>query len=303
MSLTNLQFGVEIETMVKVDKLPKDDGFGGFQKVMGPLHDALLQDLEVEMKHPVAPNDYSSWVLTQDISLHPDKGSKRFGAELISPVYTEVERFERDVKKIFRVLLKSKFDCQPSQQCGTHIHVSNAEGSWTLEQVRHIAYGIMIYMPQFMNLEQYLDKDPGARSLAKPNPGLPYGNAYSAPTDYLASCTSIAEIVYAMSPDPAKAHSTSRRYYWNFSRLISSRIPEGNRSLEFRMPPGARDARMVMLWVYFVHIFVLAASDSNLLYDMDRPAKLGDFMNLKACHLGVQDSPYWKAISELLESI
>ncbi len=146
---------------------------------------------------------------------------------------------------------------EKSPLCGSHIHISRGPGrSFTLSQLKTIAYGIVLYEP--LVLKFLVDSRVG-NDYCRPNSqnssrlrGVPAGSRAQ-----LIAAAGAAEALKTIMQD-------DRRVLWNFANIV----PGKTGTIEFRGGRGLRGGVRTKWWIAFTVSFIHAV------LTMVRPATL-----------------------------
>jgi hypothetical protein len=149
-----------------------------------------------------------------------------------------------------------------SKRCGSHIHVSaSPNGRFNLEQLRSIAFGVLFYEE---NVLQLLPESRRENQYCEPNsanmPDLVHD--ITDPTDL----EMVRNIIWSRFRDddtigyglPEFMQGSTRRVLWNFRNIRKSG------SIEFRGGPRLRGPVHTKRWIAFVVSFVHMCISNNV---------------------------------------
>jgi hypothetical protein len=168
------------------------------------------------------------------------------------------------VQKLWKVL-ESQFEVHATNECSTHIHLSPANGPWTLNEAKGIAKAAVF-------LERWIDAlVPGHRRInpyCMSNRRNPEYNHLPMPLIFndisqAESAEDLGDRMCLCSKDSIHAQQTLHEedfvhphFRWNFTTLT-----ERTRTIEFRQPPASKDANDTITWVLFAVSFAQWASE------------------------------------------
>ena len=203
--------------------------------------------------------------------------------ELVSPIldFQDHSKWNKQMDDVWWVL-QEKFNTSTDTHCSTHVHISPAEGQWTLDQVKRVAKAAL-YFEQ--SVDTILPTHRSNSTWAKSN----RNNTSLKDKDMnelfslIDSKQDVDEIVCLMcscSRNSLEGISMGRSlglpqynmFRWNFTPLTRHSMG----TIEFRQPPGSEDAASTKLWVTFAVSFVQAAITSAHTLDSARLPVLED---------------------------
>ena len=168
-----------------------------------------------------------------------------------------------------------------NQSCGTHVHVRPDGEGFDMEDLRMVAYAVVVYEKHVL---EFLPEERRNHPYCQPNtevsPALQrifsYGRSkasYNDLRDEIYEIETPEELCTFMQGD----QEGNRRVLWNFSNVSSGRIG----TVEFRGGPVLHDAHETIWWILFALGFILLAIDEVC----DLP--LGSMLDLGALALAL----------------
>lgn len=193
------------------------------------------------------------------------------------------------------------FEVSTTPTCGTHIHISPLVGSWDVHILAKLAKAIIFFDPAFETLfpitaarRQYALGNTHADAIAQviaTNNATPYATIFARIENHLlgAQGPNLQGFSDYLSP--------IRRFAWSFNRIGTGG------DIEYRWPPGSRNAKDAINHIKFIRLFVekvIDADDNDIIKWMGtgRPSVpyLGDFLGRKISRL-FGNRRYWDEIS------
>lgn len=179
-------------------------------------------------------------------------------------------------------VLQQKFDTSTDTQCSTHVHISPAQGQWTLDHIKRVAKAVLYFersvdtiMPPERRYTEWAHSNRNNISLRGQKMDMLFSRI-----DGAQDLAQIVSLVCLYPKDTThglrmgKLHNFPYRVFrWNFTPLTM--YSKG--TIEFRQPPGSSDAASAKLWVTFAVSFVQAAITSAHTLDSARLPVLEDF--------------------------
>jgi hypothetical protein len=146
--------------------------------------------------------------------------------------------------------LESNYDVSANISCGTHVHISLAEG-FTLQTLKQVAQSIIHFEPAF---EALLPENRRANEYSKSNwmdnPNFAYSKLSRGDSIALIEkCTTMRDLVLLMNPNHDKM------FGWNFLYLLND--PKG--TIEFRRGAASVRVQDVFMWVELAMSFIQAS--------------------------------------------
>lgn len=146
--------------------------------------------------------------------------------------------------------LDENYEVTGNDACGTHVHISIAEG-YSVTQLKSIAQSVIHFEPAF---EAMVPPDRRGNEYARSNwiDNKHFGYARKTRAQSIAlieECTQIREIVELMCPE------ISKYWGWNFSNLVK----DAKYTIEFRRGAVSTTVDDVFVWVELAMSFVQAA--------------------------------------------
>jgi hypothetical protein len=169
----------------------------------------------------------------------------------------------------------------PITQCSTHVHISPAQGQWTLDHIKRVAKAALYFersvdtiLPSERRCTIWAHRNRNNISLRL----IDMDRLFSW-IDGAQDVTQIVCLVCSCPKDSLKGFSMGKShdfphnvFRWNFTPLTK---PMG--TIEFRQPPGSSDAASTKLWVTFAVSLVQAAIMSTHTLNSARLPVLEDF--------------------------
>ena len=146
--------------------------------------------------------------------------------------------------------LDSNYVISPHESCGTHVHISVAEG-YTVGKVKRIAQAVLYFEPAFEALlpsDRRQNEYAAGNWIDNPNFGRNGRNRRES-IDMIELCTTTREVVELMCPEQSKY------YGWNFLNIIS----DPHWTIQFRRGPASSSINEVFIWVELAMSFIQAA--------------------------------------------
>ena len=195
-------------------------------------------------------------------------------------------------------VLQEKFDTSTNTQCSTHVHISPAQGQWTLDHIKRVAKAALYFE---RSVDTIMPPERRCTTWAHSNRNniLLRGQDMDLLFSQIDGAQDVAQIVSLVCLYPkdtlhglrlGKSHDFPHRVFrWNFTPLTKHSMG----TIEFRQPPGSSDAASAKLWVTFAVSFVQAAITSAHTLNSARLPVLEDFKAFLlngAVQSGVTDS-------------
>ncbi|KAH6842466.1 putative amidoligase enzyme-domain-containing protein [Chaetomium sp. MPI-CAGE-AT-0009] len=273
-----LRFGVEIELIVKSKTKTHADFLDLASEIQGHLNAAGVSSHIGDVLQK-SKEKYQDWTITEDLTLTSAPQRNVFGVELVSPVFLFKDQaaWNTEIRKVWRVL-QQHFDVQATTECSTHVHISPAAGPWALAQLKDIAKATVV-------LERCIDSVmPGHRRINPYCMSNRYNQGYKdfevpfiwsdikkvanekALARHMCWCSknTLQGALIGATKDFMHPH-----FRWNFTSALSKK-----QTIEFRQPPGSRNADDTILWVLFATSLVRWAVVGATTLDTEQPAKL-----------------------------
>ncbi|KAI0440169.1 putative amidoligase enzyme-domain-containing protein [Xylaria telfairii] len=252
--MTNYHFGVEIEVRVEPHKIrsPLSEKHAlYYEKLAAALRkrglNAKADDLTGRyQKHP---EHYDKWYVTKDGSLgNPEN---LIPMEAVSPVLSCRENWEGQID-LFWAAMRAVFHMpERSSRCGSHIHLSRGSGkTFSLSQLKSIAYGIVIYEPLIVSLlmSNRVNNDYCKLNTVDSPQLMQCGTNRRAVAKLIKSATDTETLKNIMQ--------NSRYVLWNFANIVPGR----SGTIEFRGGRCLRGEVRTKRWIAFtlaiVHAFL-----------------------------------------------
>ncbi len=277
--MADYTIGIEIEVHVEPHKVrqPLHEKHAlYYEKLAAALRNrglrAKANNLQNNAKYP---DSYQAWWITRDSSLGTPEGlsktilpyrlylsqhlaTSRFQVtdrefpvpmEAVSPVLTSGANWSHEIDTFWAAMRAVFHMPERSTACGSHIHVSKGQNkTFTLSQLKTIAYGIAVYEPLVIKLlmscrtvNPYCKRNTQASTLLRQ-----CGGSRHAIAQLIASVASAESLRNTMQDD--------RYVLWNFSNIV----PGKSGTIEFRGGRFLRGEVRTKRWIAFTVAFIHA---------------------------------------------
>lgn len=136
---------------------------------------------------------------------------------------------------------------ESNRSCGFHIHVSPAQGAWSITELRNICIAVIHFEGAFEVLvPEHRRGNQWIKSNRFDNPALASLTGAQI-IQRINACNNAVEIADLMHPD--------RYYAWNFKNLYYG----GKATIEWRRPPGVTTAEGCLVWAELAIDFIQSA--------------------------------------------
>lgn len=173
------------------------------------------------------------------------------GIEIISPILqaSPGSRWRQHVQSMWSAV-DAKYQIIPHKSCGTHVHISVAEG-YNLGTVKRIAQAVIYFEPAF---EALLPPDRRQNEYTMSNwiDNPHFGHRNKSRLESIAtleSCSTIRQVVELICPEQNK--------YWGFNFLNIVNDPYA--TIEFRRGSACEAANGPLVWAELAMSFIQAA--------------------------------------------
>ncbi|KAI0002807.1 putative amidoligase enzyme-domain-containing protein [Xylariaceae sp. FL0662B] len=269
----DLRFGFELETIAKVpghgwahtanvvkNALAKQ----GIESRVGRYDDFTEDPLKED-------RDYGKWTIKKESLYYP---ADTVGIELISPFFTFSNKsWTCEVKQVWAAL--AEFNSGPNPTCSTHIHVSIAghDGLFPVEKARLISMAAVCFekcidsiMPDHRLKSGFCASNRGNVKLNQ----MTLEQIHEA-IEERTDIDKLARLICTNAPANG-GRGVSSHYRVNLSGIDF-------KTIEFRQPPGSRDATETQDWINFVCWTVRAALSKDLspYFRSQRELQVDDF--------------------------
>lgn len=145
-----------------------------------------------------------------------------------------------------------------NESCGSHVHVRPMGLGYDLEELRKIAYAVVVYEKHILEVlpEERRDHhycEPNTKVSPKLRQIFRHGrnrSSFNDLRDQIYDVETLEELCTLMQGN----QDDNRRVLWNFDNLTGHKG-----TIEFRGGPGLHDARMTIRWILFAISFILLA--------------------------------------------
>lgn len=260
--MTDYHFGVEIEVIVEPHKIRpplREKHALYYEKLAAALRNRGLKAKadSLQAGYSKRPEHYDKWWITKDGSLGSPENL--IPMEAVSPVLRRKGNWEGEIDTFWNAMRAVFHMPERSSKCGSHIHISRGRGeTFTLSQLKKIAYGVVLYEPLIFSL---LMANRTNNQYCLPN---------SQNSLHLMACSgnwaeTASLIKGAISPAALKAVMQENRYVlWNFENIL----PNKSGTVEFRGGRCLRGEVRTKRWIAFTISIVHALQTMD---DISRP--------------------------------
>tara|TARA_B100001063_G_scaffold225371_1_gene234131 strand:- start:1512 stop:2351 length:840 start_codon:yes stop_codon:yes gene_type:complete len=251
-----LNFGIELEVLVKLPKEIAKLNFVDINKKIKRLSFIIkkkLPNINIEFSKEKEIDDYSVWHILKDDSLVCDKNFLAF--EIISPIITNKKVQFKELKKILNVL--KKFDVCVNGSCGFHLHLSQKEEPFTLEQIKNICKIFLTFEDSLDNINPERKNNMYCQS-NRYNINLKDSSLDECFT-LINNCNSMFSLVHLINPINKNTEMYQTRgkgehygsWYRNqrFYKLNLTNILNQKETIEIRSHSGTTDYSDIIDWV------------------------------------------------------
>ncbi|KAH6614702.1 putative amidoligase enzyme-domain-containing protein [Chaetomium sp. MPI-SDFR-AT-0129] len=307
---TSLRFGVELELVLR----SKNKTHDSFDSIASELHQHLQNAGisnhigDIAQKAHVTPN-YDDWTIIQDSTLPSKPDKNLFGIELVSPIFhfPQMSLWLPNLHTLWHVLT-THFSVHPTPECSTHVHISPSPSpsshsssnnaadkpTWTLPSTKSLAKSTIHFeraldalVPGHRRTNPYCMSNRRNAAYATLSQSQIFADIDAAKTleelgERMCSCS--RESVHAknlmmMGDEGEEGEGFEHPHFkWNFTRLT-----EGTKTVEFRLPPASRGVRDTVAWVVFTVMFAQwAVERGGVVLEADaKGGKVGELGELK----------------------
>lgn len=206
--------------------------------------------------------------------------------ELVSPIldFERPDIWHAHLQRIWSVL-SQKFNTSSTSQCSTHVHMSPAEGQWTLDQVKRIAKAVLYFE---RSIDSLLPPERRANIWCQSNRWNATLKTQSMPTlfNWIDGATSIPHVAFLMctyskDSEYGKAMGYTQDFVYHVFRWNFSPLSQGQKgTIEFRQPPGSSSLGETQLWITFAASFIHGAIQYAGRLDSTKPPTLELFKSV-----------------------
>lgn len=197
-------------------------------------------------------------------------------------VFTQQSLWVNQIRTVWSTLEKG-FEVRTTTQCSTHVHVSPAQGTWTLAQVKGVAMAAVYFersidalVPGYRRINHWCKSNRWNHCFQRLSMAQIFQEIQKQTT-----IEKVAERVCLCAKDSptgrginAKGDFKHYTFRWNMASLASSKG-----TIEFRLPPPSANADQAISWIMFVVSFVRwAAQHAASKLDPSKPAELNDLL-------------------------
>jgi hypothetical protein len=168
------------------------------------------------------------------------------------------------VQKLWRVL-ESLFEVHATDECSTHVHLSPANGPWSLNEAKGVAKAAIFFercidalMLGHRRINPYCMSNRWNPEYSQASVPLIFNDISQAE-----SAENLGDHMCLCSKDSIHAQQTLHEedfvhphFRWNFTTLT-----ERTRTIEFRQPPASKNANDTITWILFAVSFAQWASE------------------------------------------
>ncbi|KAI1762456.1 hypothetical protein GGR53DRAFT_419282 [Hypoxylon sp. FL1150] len=265
--MNSARFGIEIEVIVEPHtlRMPLDDLLY-YEKLVASLRKrgqkSEVDDLEGGYKSSF--QNFNKWWITRDRSL-VGHDSNQIAFEAVSPIFNTNRNWNDDIDAFWNAMAAVFHQPTQSIKCGSHVHVSpglaplmreysnnralvagsSLGGHYSLDELKVIAFGIIVYEPLVLQLLPESRRD---NIYCRPN---------TTSSTRLGACSNLRKVGDIIS----SARNTvqlkdimqeERRVLWNFENTL----PGKSGTIEFRGGRGLRGRNRTKWWIAFAVSFI-----------------------------------------------
>lgn len=265
-------FGVELELLLTRKPQAKGEPWTDWSDAADSLSKLLQQNSipnEVFSGDVAGTPNYKLWNLVMDGSIgRADPKLQKWGVELVSNIRFDTKKSDwaREQKKVWHTV-ESNFEINPSDTCGTHVHVSLPSlRGFNLERMQRVGKAVVYF-------ERCIDSIVPAHRRQ---------NAYCRSNRYnntLRRFKSMPDVFKAIEGTKTHAEladllSPDRYFRWNFRHMAKEARPAKLATVEFRQPPGSTTVDDALFWQRFTLAFIGGALTLQSFIDPEREPSL-----------------------------
>jgi hypothetical protein len=164
---------------------------------------------------------------------------------------------------LFWKALDKVFTVIPDISCGAHIHIAPIGGSYTLDELKKIAFAVCYYealvyalLPAERHNNVHCQRNSKVALRLDHLLGSPSSSSLRKLAGDIKSKRSSLELCYYMQGD-----ELNRKVLWNFRNTITGVIPPSSGTIEFRGGRHLRGPVRTLRWIAFAVVFVSMALD------------------------------------------
>ena len=272
-----LKFGIELELLLQLptpselDLHTTNDRIQHFSEIMK----TTLSHIPITFSPQKHITDYSTWIVTEDTSLSGDNYDC-LALELISPIIYDVGTQLLELDEILSFF--QLFDVHVNSTCGFHLHISQKEKPFSLNELKQIS-------KMFIILEPILDsanKERISNVYCQSNCNNIYFKDLSVPTiiNRIDHANTTKELVYVMNPLDSEhelmGEFTKKELYFyseynrlqRFYKMNLTNLLNHKQTIEIRSHRGTTNIHDILKWIemwcFIIHFSKLFPTENNL---------------------------------------
>ncbi|KAF3407440.1 hypothetical protein DPV78_000523 [Talaromyces pinophilus] len=234
--------------------------------------------------------DFKVWSIVDEDSMEGSADPLTFGYEFVSPIfkYEEGMKWANQIKRLSNYIMQHT-EPGMNETTGLHVHVSPANGRWSLADLKRVAEAIVYFDEPLRTLfPEHKYTKACLKSNLRDNPSFSTLLPGQSANSLVQNAQTIDELIDIMNPMKEEDVRSRRTYAWNFTN--NSENPSicatlSKNTIEFRSPRSTTECKLIEQWIAFTVTFLhgsAAPYENENIYNDFEPTL--DGLNGFLCH-------------------